>query len=151
MVNGNKDLGKKAAIVIAGSITDIALEYITTKFAKQSVSVDKFSVNAADGVGVTAGLVSAGVGMAKHSPEISLFGAGALAASLATIFGKSLMAYNPINASARAALSMPTAPVASPQQTLIVGNFGGGGNNMIHKINTSPAAPCANCQGLIVG
>ena len=134
MANG---IGKGVAIVTLGGITNEFVEYAVDKASKSGVPVGNVTLNASDAVGTVIALAEIGAGAATKKHEVALFGAGGLAISLATIIGKYLMTYNPLNVQAHAA-----APASANAQILTVGKIAPGNPAVGGK--TAGTQPLAN-------
>lgn len=79
-----------------GGITDMALEYVTLNYVSQAaIPVGKVNLNAGDAVGVGSAVGEIAFGIIKRKYRVVLFGAGGLAVALATIVGKTMIAYTP--------------------------------------------------------
>ena len=88
-----KNLITDVGIISLGGAVNMVAEYVTLKYVSQaSVSVNGFNVNAGDAVGIGSAVAEVVAGKVMRKPRLILFGAGGLAASLATIVGKALLA-----------------------------------------------------------
>jgi len=135
--------GKAIGLVALGGITDAVIYYFTQKYINESVQVDKMSFNAADAASAGTALAALGIGMASKKTDVTLFGAGALAASLGSMAVKPLVAYNLSATKLGNGYAGPVAPkpsgippTAALQQMLVVGTQGGG--HVVYKPTKAP-------------
>lgn len=135
MANGN--LGKSVAIVALGGVTNGVVEYAATKVSKAGVPIGNVPWNVADAVGITAAVAEIGVGAVAKKPAVALFGAGGLAVSLATIIGKYLMVYNPLQARASAPLVVGS---PAPNNPILPGKMTGTATANLDTSSTNPSS-----------
>ena len=90
----NKSLLIDVGAVALGGVVNMVAEYaVLTYVSTASVPVyGNFSLNAGDAVGVGSAVAEIVVGKTMKKDSLVLFGAGGLAASLAVLVGKALLA-----------------------------------------------------------
>lgn len=87
--------------VALGGVVNMVAEYVTSKYISQaSYSIGSVTFYAADVAGVGSAVAEIAVGKVMKKYRVILFGAGGLAASLAVIVGKALLA-SPFTLTAR--------------------------------------------------
>jgi len=93
MKSENKRLLIDVGAVALGGVVNMVAEYITSKYISQaSYPVGPVTFYAADVAGVGSAVAEIVVGKVMKKDRVVLFGAGGLAASLAAITGKALLA-----------------------------------------------------------
>jgi len=93
MKSETKDLLIDVGTVALGGVVNMVAEYATSKYVSSaSYPVGGVTFYAADGVGVGSAVVEVVAGKMLKKRKLVLFGAGGLAASLAVIVGKALIA-----------------------------------------------------------
>ena len=94
MKSQTKDLLIDVGAVALGGVVNMVVEYTTAKYISQaSVAVGPVTFYAADAAGLGSAVAEVAVGKVMKKDRLVLFGAGGLAASLAAIVGKALIAY----------------------------------------------------------
>ena len=93
MKSQDKDLLIDVSTVALGGAVNMVVEYITAKYVSQaSVPIGGVTFYAADVAGLGSAVAEIAVGKVMKKYRVILFGAGGLAASLAAIVGKALIA-----------------------------------------------------------
>lgn len=109
MKSETKNILIDVGVVALGGVVNMAAEYVTLKYVSQaSVPIGAFNVNAGDAVGLGSAVAEVAIGMKLKKYRVILFGAGGLAASLATIVAKALIAYSPTTILSVAPMSIST-------------------------------------------
>ena len=93
LTSENKNLLIDVGAVALGGVVNMVAEYVTAKYVSQTpYPVGPVTFYVADAVGVGSAVAEIVVGKVMKKDTVVLFGAGGLAASLAVIVGKALLA-----------------------------------------------------------
>jgi len=93
MKSETKSLLIDVSAVALGGVVNMVAEYVTSKYISQaSYPVGPVTFYAADAAGVGSAVAEIAIGKVMKKDRVVLFGAGGLAASLAAIVGKALIA-----------------------------------------------------------
>ncbi len=88
-----KNLLIDVGAISLGGVVNMVAEYVTSKYISQaSYPVGPITFYAADAAGLGSAVAEIAVGKVMKKDRLVLFGAGGLAASLAVIVGKALLA-----------------------------------------------------------